>query len=78
MPMAVWINMREEEAARRLFGLLPEDQAAEMMELWAEFERRESAESRYANAIDRLLPVFHNYASQEAPGWRTGYHAARF
>jgi len=57
-------HAREEEAARRLFGLLPEDQAAEMMELWAEFEQRESAESRYANAIDRLLPVFHNYASQ--------------
>lgn len=57
-------HAREEEAARRLFGLLPEDQAEELMALWVEFERRESAESRYANAIDRLLPVFHNYAAE--------------
>ena len=50
----------EAAGAARIFGLLPEDQGEEFMALWREFEGRETAESRYANAIDRLLPSFQN------------------
>ena len=52
---------REEIAARRIFGLLPEDQASEMRSLWDEFEERKSPESKFANALDRVQPFLHNY-----------------
>jgi putative hydrolase of HD superfamily len=52
---------RERAAADRLFGMLPEDQREEWMGLWREFEEVKTPESRYANAIDRLLPLVHNY-----------------
>lgn len=52
---------REQRAAARLFGLLPADQAAELRALWDEFEARETTEARFANAIDRLMPLLHNY-----------------
>jgi putative hydrolase of HD superfamily len=54
-------HQREEIAADRIFGLLPADQAAEFRALWDEFEKRETAESRFANALDRVQPLLHNY-----------------
>ena len=51
---------RESRAAARLFGLLPPDQAAELRALWQEFEAAESADARFAAALDRLMPVLHN------------------
>jgi len=54
---------REERAARRIFGLLPEDQATELLALWHEFEESRTPESRYARAIDRLSAVILNHAS---------------
>jgi len=53
---------REQAAADRIFGLLPADQSAGLRALWDEFEARQSAESRFANALDRLMPMFHNWA----------------
>lgn len=55
---------REQRAAERIFGLLPADQAAELRALWDEFEARDSADARYAAAIDRLQPLMHNYRTQ--------------
>ncbi|MEJ2098768.1 MAG: HD domain-containing protein [Desulfobacterales bacterium] len=52
---------REMKAADRIFNILPPDQADAFRALWDEFEARETAESRFANALDRLLPLFHNY-----------------
>lgn len=60
---------RERQAADRLFGLLPRDQGAEMRRLWEEFEARESAEARFANALDRLQPLLHNVHTEGA-SWR--------
>ena len=51
---------RERRAAARLFGLLPLDQGAELRALWQEFEAAESADARFAAALDRLMPVLHN------------------
>ena len=48
---------REQGAAERLFGLLPQEQEREFRALWEEFEAGESAEARYANALDRLQPM---------------------
>jgi putative hydrolase of HD superfamily len=52
---------RENAAASRLFGLLPEDQRGEWMALWREFEDGITYESKYAAALDRLQPVIHNH-----------------
>ncbi|MCC6483717.1 MAG: HD domain-containing protein [Armatimonadetes bacterium] len=60
---------REQAAAKRIFGLLPADQSAELLELWEEFEARETNDSRYANALDRFQPLLHNFAT-EGLTWR--------
>jgi len=60
---------KEHEAAIRLFGMLPPDQAAEYRAIWAEFEARVTPEARYAAAIDRLQPILHNYYTQ-GKSWR--------
>ncbi len=54
---------REQKAARNLFGLLPEDQAGEMIRLWEEFEDSDTPEAQFANALDRLLPLLQNVHS---------------
>jgi putative hydrolase of HD superfamily len=60
---------REERAAKRLFGLLPEAQADEMYRLWLEFEKRETPEAKFAAALDRLQPILTNYFTEGAT-WR--------
>ncbi|MBN2468726.1 MAG: HD domain-containing protein [Deltaproteobacteria bacterium] len=52
---------REQKAAQRLFGLLPPDQASRLQELWIEFEARITPESKFARALDCLMPLLHNY-----------------
>jgi putative hydrolase of HD superfamily len=60
---------REAAAAERLFGLLPADQAQTFREVWEEFETRQTAEARYAAALDRFQPMLHNYHTQ-GRAWR--------
>jgi len=62
-------DVREQRAADRLFGLLPDDQAEELRELWDEFEALATAEARFARAVDMLMPMLHNYHSN-GKGWR--------
>lgn len=52
---------REAAAAERLFGLLPPDQAQEYRTLWMEFESQESAEARFAVAVDRFSAFIMNH-----------------
>ncbi len=52
---------REQEAAKKLFGILPTDQGDSLRGLWEEFEERQSADARYAAALDRLQPIMLNY-----------------
>ncbi|MDE6729592.1 MAG: HD domain-containing protein [Oscillospiraceae bacterium] len=52
---------REQKAADRIFSMLPDDQACEFRALWDEFESRNSPESRFANALDRIQPMLLNY-----------------
>ncbi|WP_028593072.1 HD domain-containing protein [Paenibacillus assamensis] len=61
---------REMQAAQRIFGLLPREQGEEIMNLWLEFERKESNEARFAASLDRLHPILHNYYN-EGDTWRT-------
>ena len=48
---------REVAAANRLFGILPEEIGAEFRELWNEFERRDTPESKFAAVMDRVQPL---------------------
>jgi putative hydrolase of HD superfamily len=52
---------REQSAATYLFGLLPPDLCDELCALWEEFETGITPSSRFANALDRLQPLLHNY-----------------
>jgi len=60
---------RESKAADRLFGMLPQEQGEELMELWLEFERKETKEARFAASLDRLQPLIHNHLNQ-GDTWR--------
>jgi putative hydrolase of HD superfamily len=55
---------KEQAAAERIFGLLPDDQRDELRSLWDEFEARQTSEARFAKAVDRLGPILHNYCTQ--------------
>jgi len=54
---------REEKAAKRLFGMLPEDQAKDLLALWEEFEAGETSEARFARALDNFQPMMLNDAT---------------
>ncbi len=55
----------ELKAAKRIFGLLPDEQAKFLTEAWQEFEARETPEAKFAKAIDRLSPfVYYAYAGE--------------
>lgn len=61
---------REQAAADRLFALLPQDQAEHWRGLWDEFEARETAEARFAKAMDRLQPLLLNF-NNKGGTWHT-------
>ena len=44
----------------RIFSILPEEQATELTELFDEFEAYETAESKFAHAMDNLQPLILN------------------
>ena len=51
---------REEQAKNRIFSLLPEDQKAELISLFDEFEEYKTPESRFAHAMDNFQPLILN------------------
>ena len=54
---------REQKAADRIYGLLPEDQRDRMLDLFREFEAGETPEAKFAKALDNVQPVMLNDAS---------------
>lgn len=60
---------REQRAAQRIFGMLPEEQARHMLELWQEFEAEETAEARFARVMDRVQPIMLN-AATDGRAWQ--------
>lgn len=65
---------REMRAARRIFGLLPEDQGEDMMALWREFEERKTPEARFARTMDNLQPMMLNAATDGKAWVEHGVH----
>ncbi len=51
---------KEAAAAKRLFGMLPDDQRDELVALFEEFEAKETVEAKFARALDRLEPCIQN------------------
>lgn len=60
---------RERRAAERIYGLLPEDQGAQIRALWEEFEAYESPEAKYAHMLDNFQPLLLNDSNQGGD-WR--------
>ena len=60
---------REAKAAERIFGMLPDDQRDLLFELFHEFEEGETAEAKFARALDNVQPVMQNDAS-DGKDWR--------
>ncbi|AOS97176.1 hypothetical protein AUP74_01745 [Microbulbifer aggregans] len=50
----------EAEGVKRILAMLPGDHLQEYFALWEEFEAGETADSRYARAVDRVPPLLHN------------------
>lgn len=59
----------ERAAVARIFGLLPEAQAARFLDLWQEFEDGATPEARFAHAVDRAMPALLNLANG-GQSWR--------
>lgn len=54
---------REDKAANKIFGLLPKDQRKEFFDLWNEFEKGDTMESKFAHAMDNIQPTMLNDAT---------------
>lgn len=54
---------REEKAADRIFGLLPDDQGEKFRALWEEFEAGETPEAKFARTMDNIQPTMLNNAT---------------
>lgn len=63
---------RERQAAARIFGILPADQACSFRTLWEEFEGRTTPDAIFAATLDRLQPLLHNFFT----GGGTWHHPA--
>ena len=64
---------REEKAAERIFGLLPDDQRDELRGLFEEFEANETPEARFAHVMDNFQPLL----SKNALRFRSAFFGIR-
>ena len=68
---------REVKAAKRIFGILPEDQGIYFRELWDEFEEYETADAKYAHLLDNFQPLLLNDASEGKSWEEHGVHKSQ-
>ena len=59
----VAVAAQEQQAADRLFSLLPDDLRDGLRAIWDEFEQAESPSAQFAKALDRFQPPMQNLAS---------------
>lgn len=60
---------KEWKGVKRVLDILPNQQGEEYLALWEEFELGESADAKYAKAIDRIPPLLHNI-NDDGYGWK--------
>ncbi|MGJ1213244.1 HD domain-containing protein [Sphingobacterium multivorum] len=58
----------ERLAAQWIFGILPGQQAEELIAIWEEFEAGQTPEAQFARAMDRLEPILQN-SSNDGGTW---------
>lgn len=56
-------------AAKRIFGLLPKEQAEEFIAIWQEFEDGITDEAKFAKSMDRFEPLLQN-TSNNGGTWK--------
>jgi len=66
-----WKERKAAELAcvTRIFAMLPAGSGEEFVALWKEFEAGETPESKFANAVDRAMPVLQNL-NNNGQSWR--------
>ena len=62
-------EVREAQAAKRIFGLLPEDQGEELKGLFEEYETNETPEARFVRVMDNFQPLLLNN-SNDGQDWK--------
>lgn len=68
---------REEAAKERIYSLLPENQKEILVSIFEEFEENETAEAKFAHAMDNFQPLLLNN-SNDGGDWREhGVHASQ-
>lgn len=67
---------REDAAKEKLYSLLPEDQKQELTALFDEFEEYQTAEAKFAHAMDNLQPLLLNH-SNNGGDWKEHQVSAR-
>lgn len=60
---------REDKAKERIYGLLPKDQREKLVDIFEEFEANETAEAKFAHAMDNFQPLMLNDSNGGAD-WR--------
>lgn len=68
---------REDKAKERIFSILPEDQKAELIALFDEFEACQTPEARFAKAMDNLQPLILNNSNHGGDWKDHGAKASR-
>lgn len=66
------IHEQEVAAAERIFGLLPAELSQNFRALWDEYEAGETADARFANMLDRALPIMLNLHNQ-GQSWKDNH-----
>lgn len=57
------IAAAEQDAADRIFGLLPDDLGTDLRAVWEEFEEAATPSAQFAKSLDRFQPPMQNLAS---------------
>ena len=70
-------KMREEKAADRIFGLLPEEQNITLRGIFEEFTQNRTAEAKFAHAMDNLQPLLLNDSNDGADWVEHGVRASQ-
>lgn len=65
---------REQRSADRIFALLPDEQQKEYRDLWEEFERQNTPESKFAAVMDRIQPLLLNLSRNGLSWQQHGIH----
>ena len=68
---------REDKANERIFSILPEDQKAELIALFDEFEACQTPEAQFAKAMDNIQPLILNNSNQGGDWKEHGAKASR-